>query len=153
MGSLLRVIPHPLRNAVLALAILAVSVPTVSAQSPPSLVANVSVPIDTISRDELRAIYSLRTRQFADGSAITLVVLPDTDPLHRSFSVSVLNVFPYMLREIWTKKTFTGVAHPPLTVTSQDELIEHVSRMPGTIGYVSARPSTVLQGIKYLEIE
>lgn len=110
------------------------------------------VAITTLTTNELRAIFALRTRHFADGTPITLVVLPDQDPRHQAFSTKVLNVYPYVLRENWDKKTFTGAARPPITVESPDALLRKVATTPGALGYLPGKDKAKHEGIKYVEI-
>ena len=116
------------------------------------LIVQRDVPLSQLSKNELRAIFALRTRQFADGTPITLLVLPDQDPRHRDFAAQVLNVFPYVLRDNWNKKTFTGAARPPITANSPDELARQVAATPGGMGYLPGKDKTAIQGIKYVDI-
>ena len=117
------------------------------------MVTNKALPYGKLGREQLRAIFALRTRQWPDGTPITLFVLPDQDPVHRVFATEVLNVFPYVLRETWDKKTFTGVARPPVSVSTQEELLERVAETRGGLGYVAGNPRKNHEGVKYVDIE
>lgn len=117
-----------------------------------SLIAQKDVPLAVISKNELRSLYALRVQQFADGTPVTLVVLPDQDPRHRTFATAVLNVFPYVLRENWDKKTFTGAARPPITVDSPEAMVRKVATTPGALGYLPGKEKTHYEGIRYVEV-
>lgn len=116
------------------------------------LIAQKEVPLAVISKNELRSLYALRVQQFADGTPVTLVVFPDQDPRHRAFATAVLNVFPYVLRENWDKKTFTGAARPPLTVDTPEAMVRKVAATPGALGYLPGNEKIKYEGVRYVEV-
>lgn len=130
----------------------ALGLPAQAADDDFRLIVQRDVPLSQLNKAELRAMFALRMRQFADGTPVTLVVLPDQDPRHRDFAAKVLNVFPYVLRDNWDKKTFTGAARPPITVDSPEELARKVAATPGALGYLPGKDKTRQEGIKYVDI-
>jgi ABC-type phosphate transport system substrate-binding protein len=90
-----------------------------------------------ISRNGLSAIFKMRFLKWKDGTAITVFVLPDDNPLHKQFSKQILNVFPHQLRRIWNKAVFSGSGQAPITLKSVEEMKEKISTTPGSIGYLS----------------
>jgi len=48
----------------------------------------------SISRNGLSAIFKMRLHQWRDGTAVTVFVLKDDNPLHKRFCKEILNVFP-----------------------------------------------------------
>ncbi|MCH6560005.1 hypothetical protein IH799_06575 [candidate division KSB1 bacterium] len=41
------------------------------------------------------------------------------------------------MKSIWLKKMLSGEGDPPLSMRSEDELLEKVASTPGAIGYVN----------------
>lgn len=88
-----------------------------------------------LGRDELRAIFMMRMREWPDGTPIRVVVLRDDDPLHDAFVRQQLGTYPYVLRSIWDRLVYTGTGFAPTVVRSEDELRQWVRATPGAIGY------------------
>lgn len=99
------------------------------------VIVNDAAPVATLSRTTLRAIISMRIRQWPDGTPIMVYVLPDRDDRHREFCKEILRVFPYVLRDTWDRLVFTGTGQAPVEIPTQEELIRHVAQTPGAIGY------------------
>lgn len=90
------------------------------------------VPID---RAFVRAVFTLRTRTWPDGTPVRVFVLPDDDSTHQRFCNERLGIYPYRLRDAWDRAVFTGTGLSPRTVNSLDEMRASVRRTPGAIGY------------------
>lgn len=78
----------------------------------------------------------MRLRQWPDGSAVTVFVLPSDHPLHISFSKNILHVFPHQLERSWNRLVFSGTGQRPVEVESQEEMRARVAKTPGAIGYL-----------------
>lgn len=103
----------------------------------------VDVPLD---RPLIRALFSMRVRQWPDGMDARVFVLPDSDPVHVRFCREQLGTFPYVLRSSWDRMVYTGTGIAPRLVSSEREMREKVAVTEGAIGYVST-PAAV--GILY----
>jgi len=101
------------------------------------LIANPSVPIDSLSASNARNIFTMRSQSWPDGSPIKVFVLRDENPLHKQFSKTHLHVFPYKLRRIWDRNIYSGTGNAPTTVDSEEEMIEAIATHPGAIGYAN----------------
>ncbi len=101
------------------------------------LIANKSVPYDTLSLSSVRSIFSMRTSSWPDGVSIHVFVFGDKSAEHSEFSKEILGVFPHQLRRAWNRQIFTGTGQAPTKVESEQEMIERVSQTPGAIGYIS----------------
>lgn len=139
-------IPRGLRHA-LALLLLAVS----SVASPQTSVASVSSVEVIVSpsladmemdRSLLRAIFTMRVREWPDGSPVRVFVLPDDNPLSDVFYRERLGMYSYVLRRAWDRMVFTGTGLAPTIVRSEQEMIRRVRATPGAIGYVRKRESS-----------
>lgn len=91
----------------------------------------------SLTKSQLRRIYTMRQLRWSDNHAITVFVLPSQDALHQRFAKERLQIFPYQLNRIWHKLTYSGLGVAPAVVKSEQELIQAVSNTPGAIGYIS----------------
>jgi hypothetical protein len=95
--------------------------------------AQAAVPID---RALLRAVFTMRQRQWPDGTPIHVFVLPDRDDTTALFCREQLGTYPYVMRSTWDRMVFTGTGLAPIVVESEREMRERVRATPGAIGYV-----------------
>lgn len=101
-----------------------------------SVLTHAELETSKLSVSRLRAIFSMRQRNWDDDTPIKVFVLPDKHPLHKNFCKSVLKVYPYVLRGHWDRITFSGTGVAPTVVSSEEQLRDLVSRTPGAIGYI-----------------
>lgn len=90
-----------------------------------------------LDRSLLRSVFTMRLREWPDGSPVRVFVLPDDDPLSDQFYRERLGMYSYVLRRAWDRMVFTGTGFAPTVVRSEQEMIERVRSTPGAIGYVS----------------
>lgn len=100
----------------------------------------------TLDRALVRAIFSMRLRQWPDGGSVRVFVLPDGHTLHALFCREQLGTYPYVLRSTWDRLVYTGTGVSPEVVGSEKEMLQRVRSTPGAIGYISSagRPNDVL---------
>lgn len=92
-------------------------------------------------RQTLRAIFSMRLRQWPDGTPVTVFVLPTTHPVHVDFCKEVLGVFPHQLQRAWDRLVYSGTGQAPVEVDSLEEMRQRVQETPGAVGYVNKENS------------
>ncbi len=90
----------------------------------------------SLTKSQLRRIYTMRQLRWSDSSAINVFVLPSQHDLHQRFAKERLQIFPYQLNRIWHKLTYSGLGVAPTIVASEKELIQAVTKTPGAIGYI-----------------
>jgi hypothetical protein len=95
--------------------------------------AEASAPID---RTLLRAMFTMRLREWPDGTPVRVFVLPDHDEATALFCREQLGTYPYVMRSTWDRMVFTGTGLAPTMVGSEREMRERVRSTPGAIGYV-----------------
>ena len=100
------------------------------------IVTHPQVTESSLTKQQLRRIYTMRQLRWGDDSAISVFVLPSQHDLHRRFAKEQLHIFPYQLNRIWHKLTYSGLGVAPTIVGSQQELIQAVLNTPGAIGYI-----------------
>lgn len=91
------------------------------------------VPLD---RRFIRAVFTMRTRTWPDGTPVKVFVLPDESDAHQRFCNELLGIYPYSLRNGWDRAVFTGTGLAPRTMDSLEEMEKTVRQTPGAIGYV-----------------
>lgn len=89
-----------------------------------------------LDRDLLRAVFTMRVREWPDGSPVRVFVLPDDDPLSDVFYRERLGMYSYVLRRAWDRMVFTGTGFAPTVVRSEQEMLERVRSTPGAIGFM-----------------
>ena len=99
------------------------------------ILTNAEVQTGELDLSNLRAIFTIRKRNWDDKTPIKVFVLPDQNPLHQRFCKSVLKVYPYVLREQWDRLIFSGTGIPPTIVNTEQELRAIIDSTPGAIGY------------------
>ena len=98
-----------------------------------------------IDRTLLRAIFTMRLRQWPDGAAVHVFVLPDHDEATALFCREQLGTYPYVMRSTWDRMVFTGTGLAPTVVGSEQEMRERVRSTPGAIGYVRSGSTSDLR--------
>lgn len=93
--------------------------------------------LETLGLNQARAIFSMRVRSWADGSAITVFVLPDSNKDHQLFVRKILTLLPHQLRRNWDRMVYTGIGQAPIEVNSEQEMLMKLQATPGSIGYLS----------------
>jgi hypothetical protein len=89
-----------------------------------------------IDRTLLREIFTMRLRQWPDGTPVHVFVLPDHDAVTDLFCREQLGTYPYVMRATWDRVVFTGTGLAPTAVGSEREMRERIRSTPGAIGYV-----------------
>lgn len=100
------------------------------------VIVNAGVADRSVSQGTVRAIFSMRLRQWQDGKPVKVFVLPDQNPVHISFAKSRLNTFPHQLRRSWDLLVYSGSGQAPTVVESPTEMLQKVSSTAGAIGYL-----------------
>ncbi len=104
--------------------------------STPAVIVHPGVAIDSLSRNELRAIFAMRRRIWPNGTPIQVFVLSDDRPLHQAFCKQILNIYPHQLRRIWDRGVFSGTGQAPIEVDTLEEMQSRIASTEGAIGYV-----------------
>lgn len=100
------------------------------------VIVNAGVANRSVSQSTVRAIFSMRMRQWQDGRPVKVFVLPDQNSVHVSFAKSRLNTFPHQLRRSWDLLVYSGSGQAPTVVESPTEMLKKVSSTAGAIGYL-----------------
>jgi len=104
------------------------------------IVVNQSVPVQAVSLNKIRAIFTMHQRFWPSGEQIKVFTLVDKHPLHKAFAKNKLHMFPHQLRRVWDRMVFSGTGQAPVTLESEQEMLDKVANTPYAIGYLSREP-------------
>ncbi|MBZ0267773.1 hypothetical protein K8I85_06425 [bacterium] len=143
---MLGMVHNSFRSAAAALLLAgALAAPASAAQV---VIANQSVPMDTVATESLRRVF-LGTTTKVDGQKVGIAVLADGET-HSGFLTSYLHRNPKQFLSHWRRICFSGKGTLPPTFQTEAELVAHVAATPGAIGYVDA--DTPLEGVKRITV-
>ncbi|WP_051901400.1 hypothetical protein [Methylotenera sp. L2L1] len=114
------------------------------------LAVNQNIADNHISRSFSRQIFSMKARQWPDGSPVVVFVLPDRSAHHLIFAKEILETFPYKLRSAWDRQVYSGTGQAPREVANIDQMMTNIANTPGAIGYL---PKAKIDGIKIRMVE
>lgn len=105
-----------------------------------TVVVNTTVPLESLSQAQLRNIFTMRQEQWPDGTPVRVIVLPSASTIHQRFSKEQLRLFPYQLSSIWDRLSFSGTGRLPQQAANEAVMLQMISAVPGSIGYVENYP-------------
>jgi ABC-type phosphate transport system substrate-binding protein len=112
------------------------------------VIANPNIVANSLSAEELKNIYTDRTKYWDDGQAIIVVVLPDqTDAALQQVSGMDGSQF----KTFWQRLAFSGRGSEPEKADNAAALVAFVASTKGAIAIVPA--DAVLTGVKKIEIK
>lgn len=112
------------------------------------IIANQSVPLEHLSKDDINKIFLLKQTVWENGQAIVPVNREATSAARIEFSETVLGRSPRSLSNYWNQMHFKGYM-PPVVQESDEAMIAFIRRVPGAIGYVKS--GNMPKNVKVLE--
>lgn len=107
------------------------------------VVANPALPVETLSTDDLRAIY-LGERTYVARMKVFPVAYATSDLVTEGFLRAVVGKTPSQFEAYWVKEIFHSGRLPPRKALSVADVLRIVATDPGAVGYV---PAEALQGL------
>lgn len=114
------------------------------------VIVNPDNPTRSIARDALSDIMLKRVTKWSDGQAAQPVDRDAGSFVRGRFSAIVHRKSVGAIKSYWQQQIFTGRAVPPVELRSDAEVVAHVQRTYGAVGYVAS--SANLGGAKVLTI-
>lgn len=108
-----------------------------TATNPVSVIANISVDLSALPLNDVRAIFTMKKRQWANGKNIQVYVLDKDQSTHKEFCKRVLGVFPRQLQSIWHRLVFSGTGQAPIVLDNEEEMLKIIASTEGAIGYIN----------------
>jgi ABC-type phosphate transport system substrate-binding protein len=126
-----------------------VSIWTAGAFGQVAVIANPSVPVDTITNNELLDFYTRDIRFWNNKKSVTVFDLKPRNEIKEIF-YDYLGKSTSRMKSIWMKKMLSGEGDPPESLDSEEDILKKVSSTPGSIGFVTH--SLVNKNVKVLAI-
>jgi ABC-type phosphate transport system substrate-binding protein len=114
------------------------------------VIANSNVKSDSISKGELRDVFTGASTNLKGGSHVVPVLLRQ-GATHNQFVSDYLNKTAISLLVGWRGLVMSGQATMPKTFDSETEAVDYVARTSGAIGYVSK--ATPHDSVKVLTVQ
>jgi ABC-type phosphate transport system substrate-binding protein len=111
------------------------------------VIANKSVPLESISAEALKDIFTGRTMYWPGGQSVVIAVLDSTDAALSEASGMDAGQF----RTFWQRLVFSGRGQQPRKAKDAAALVALVASTRGAIALVPA--DAELQGVKKLEVK
>jgi ABC-type phosphate transport system substrate-binding protein len=114
------------------------------------IIANPSVKASEVSSEDLKLVFLGSRTALSDGSSVE-PVLAQSGAAHEDFLKSYVGKSDPALRNHYKSLVFTGKGSMPKSFASDADIVAHVAKTKGAIGYLAAAPSA--PGIKRLAIK
>lgn len=114
------------------------------------VIANPSVTADSISKSDLRNVFTGATTKLKDGSKVRPVLLKQ-GPTHAAFVTGDLSLSEVALLVCWRGLVFSGQGVMPKIFESETAMVAFIAETPGAIGYIN--PSTPHADVKILSLK
>ena len=114
------------------------------------IIANPDVKVDSVSAEDLKAIFLLNKSSLSDGSHVQPVI-EKGGVAHEAFLKEYVGKTDSALQNYYRSLVFTGKGTMPKTCGSDIEVTACVSKTKGAIGYVGADAPT--NGVKTLAVK
>jgi ABC-type phosphate transport system substrate-binding protein len=102
-----------------------------------AVIVHESVKSEELTSQQLLDIYTLNAQNWDDGKKIYVTDFKGDSEIRTKF-YKYISINKNDMKRIWLRKQFSGSGTPPLTVNTDEEMIDKVLSKPGTIGYVPA---------------
>lgn len=112
------------------------------------IIANPSVPVESISAAEVKSVFLEERHSLRDGTHVEPVL--SGGPAQAAFAKEFLGHGGDTLQNYYRTLVFTGKGLMPKVLRSDEEVVAYVARTRGAIGYVSA--TAAIDGVKTLTV-
>lgn len=114
------------------------------------VIANPNVKADSISKSDLKAVFTGASTKLTSGDRVTPVLLKE-GATHTTFTTDMLGKSPIALLVSWRGLVMSGQAAMPRSFDSEAQEVEFIAHTPGAIGYISQ--STPHDSVKVLAVQ
>ena len=114
------------------------------------VIANPSVKAASVSKAELRDVFTGASSSLNDGSRVVPVLLKQ-GATHTDFLSAYLGKNDAALRTGWRGLVFSGQAVMPKSLDSEAAVVEYVAHTSGALGYINT--ATPHDGVKVLTVQ
>lgn len=98
------------------------------------VVANRSVPVASLSKEDVKRIYMGNMSRWEDGTRVNFVVLKDGTM--EPFLSDYVGTSSAQFAQHWKRQVFTGKGQMPPMYDKSSDVVAFVANTPGAIGFV-----------------
>lgn len=120
-----------------------------NARAQVAVIAHKNVPLDSLSKTQLRDFYSCELKQWTKGVPVAVVDLKLGSETKEAF-YKFLGMTASRMKSLWLKKMLMGESAEPLAVKTEEEMLQKVATTSGALGFVSL--SKITTNVKTLLI-
>jgi ABC-type phosphate transport system substrate-binding protein len=114
---------------------------SIEARAQIAVIVNKSAGVGSANAATVSDIYALSTKEWKDGSAITVFDQKTDGPTRTKF-YEFIGKSPIELKKVWMRVQLSGEGKAPTPVSSDDEMVQKVASTAGAIGFVAASKVT-----------
>jgi ABC-type phosphate transport system substrate-binding protein len=110
---------------------------TASAQAGVKIIAHQSVPVDTLSSQEIYDIFLGYTQTWENGEKI-IILVPQDFRTSELFTKNILQMNSDRFRKHWRKLFFSGKAIPPKSFKDNNKLIQEMRKTKFAVSFITS---------------
>jgi ABC-type phosphate transport system substrate-binding protein len=114
-----------------------------------SVVVAKTNPINTLTKKEIVAIYTGKTKAFPNSKFAQPIDQEDDSPIKEIFYREMTNRSVSQINSYWARLVFTGRYVPPLVIKSEADIMSYVAQNNSAIAYVE-KPDIELVKVVYV---
>ncbi len=114
------------------------------------LISNPNVPINEVTKNQIKDIYLGNIAKWEDGSKIIFAVMFKTD-IHKQFTREFTHKSTSQFKRFWKYKMFVGEGRMPVSFKNSTDLVIFISKTSGSIAYINQNPSN--DHVKILKVK
>lgn len=130
--------------------LLSILFPAIAVAADFTVIANRSVPVNSLTKEDIKAIYLGKKSKWDDGSPIKFYLIRSPKS-QKSFLEAHVGKTPDQYESYWLQNVFTGKGAMPEMLENSEEMIQAVKKTGGSIGFVSGEANDV--NIKKMNVE
>lgn len=101
-----------------------------------AIIANSSVPLDTVNQGTLLDFYSGDISTWSTGEEIVLLDLGERGDVRSTF-YEFLGKTSSRMKSIWLRRKLSGEGDPPESLDTEEEVLDRVKQTRGAIGFIN----------------
>jgi len=114
-----------------------------------AVIANKSVPVNSLTNSKLLDIYSGEIKWWNNGEPVIVFDLAEKTEVKSAF-YNFIGKSTTRMKSIWLKNMLSGEGEPPEAMDSEDEMLNNVLQTSGAIGFI--RLEKVVSEVKVLAL-
>ncbi len=114
------------------------------------VIGHPNLPINSISKTDLKNIFTGRKIAWSGDETIVVVILKKSKT-HDRFLSKYVNKTSSQFRSYWIRLVFSGKGVAPISLASEEDMVDYVSNTKGAIGYISSNTNNT--GTKIISVE